>query len=151
TVCARHIMTLGAPASRLRRSALWTAVLLPFLFLAASNGLTDQFVYELHNDALAQLITIGGYWLVMRYAATNDRRLLVPMALAPVAGFLVKQNTAALLGFFVLQAAIFQRPRSLRRAAALLIVCLAVLGAVQAVALLLWGSNWMYWVITVLG
>jgi len=151
TACARQMVLLALPAARFKHPALWAAVWLPFAFLAASNSITDPFVYELHNDALAQLITLVAYWLVLRYVTTNDRRLLVPMVIVPALGFLVKQNLAALLGFYALQVAVFQRPRSFRRAIWLVAAGAALLGLIQILGVLVWGSNWVYWVITVLG
>jgi hypothetical protein len=151
TGCVWQIVRMAAPGSRVRHTALWTAVILPFLFLAAGNGLTNPFVYELHNDSLGQLVTLAGYWLLLRYAATNDVRLLVPMVLVGVFGFLVKQNGAALLGFFALQAAVFQHPRSIKRAIGICAAGALLLGVVQLTATLLWGPNWTYWVIAVLG
>jgi len=75
----------------------------------------------------------------------------VPMLIVPALGFLVKQNLAALLGFYAIQVAVFQRPRSLRRAIWLVVGGAALLGVVQVLGVLAWGSSWMYWVITVLG
>ena len=90
---------------------------MPLLLLVATNSLTNPFVAHLHNDALGLLVLVLGYLLLLINASTKRKEVLVLMALVPVAGFMIKQNTAIWAVLYVLYLAFFDQPRSIGRVA----------------------------------
>lgn len=149
-LCCRRLISLAAPGRPLGGATLWSALWLPAFFLLASNAITNPFVQNLHNDALAQLITVTGYWLLLEYTATHDRRVLALMALIPAAGFLVKQNLVVWAALYCLQLLVFDKPRSLRRAATFAAVSFGAVGIAAAACYIEWGEPFTYWTISVL-
>jgi hypothetical protein len=135
----------------LKNELLWGAVTLPLLFLIATNSLTDNFSHLLHNDALAQLVSVAAYGILLRYAITGDRRLLWLMAIVPAAGFWVKQSLAIWAVLYCFQLAVFDQQRSLRRLLIFALAAFGGLGVSVAVGYALWGPYFTYWVFTVLG
>jgi hypothetical protein len=149
--CTRQLLDSNSDSRRLKNQLLWGAISLPLLFLIATNSLTNPFTHLLHNDALAQLVTIAAYFLLLRYAITRDKRLLWLMAIIPAAGFWVKQPLAIWAVFYCFQLAVFDRPRSIKR---LLVFGLAAFGGISvsmAVGYVLWGGDFTYWIFTVMG
>jgi len=149
-LCVLKLLEIDASLTRLRAPRLWGALLLPTLFLMATNGLTNPFVDKLHNDSLAQLISLVAFWLLLLYAGSRDRRVLGIMAMLPAAGFLVKQNLAIWAVFYGAYLALFDRPRSLRRLALFALVASGSLGLMLAGTYRLWGKDLIYWVFVVL-
>lgn len=128
-------------------SFLW----LPLLFLVASNSLTNPFAHNLHNDAFGQLLAAAGYFVLVRYAATRDWRLLVFMALIPAAGFMVKQIVAIWAPLFVIYLGLFDRPRSIPRTLAVAIGGFGGIALAVGVGLLIWGGDFQYWIFQAAG
>lgn len=128
----------------------WGIICLPLLFLIATNSLTNPYVHNLHNDALAQLVSAVGYYLLLRYALSQDKRILAMMALIPTVGFLVKQSLAIWAAIYCLHLAFFDRPRSIARLAIFAAVAFGGVGAAVAAGYLLWGDHFIYWAFTVL-
>lgn len=148
--CCKQVLRLTNERP-LKNEPLWGAVWLPLFFLLATNSLTNPFSHLLHNDALAQLVTLVAFWLLLRYAITGDRRLLWLMAIVPAFGFCVKQSLAIWAVLYCVQLAVFDQPRSFKR---LLVFALAAFGGIGisvAIGYALWGPNFTYWVFTVIG
>jgi hypothetical protein len=148
--CVRQLIEVVRPSIRSRDQLWWGAVYLPVLFLLATNSLTNPFTHLLHNDALAQLITLIAFWLSLRYAITGDKRLLWLMALMPVAGFWVKQNGAIWALFYCLQLAFFDQSRSIKRVLVFALTSFGALGISVAAGYLLWGEPFIFWIFVVL-
>jgi hypothetical protein len=120
------------------------------LFLIATNLTTNQFVQFLHNDALALLITMVAYWLLLKYAETRSTAILAGMAMLPALGFMVKQSLliwAVLYGLYLL---VFDR-LPWRRLVAFGLGMGAMAGAVIGGCYLIWGHDFWYWTFTVMG
>ena len=149
TLCCRRLLRLATDRP-LENASLWGALWLPVLFLISTNELTNPFVQNLHNDALAQLISITAYWILLEYVATRRTRLLILMAVMPALGFLVKQSLAQWMVLYFLQLMLLSRPRLPMRAIAVAAGSVLSLGAVFGLCLLLWGEPFTYWTVTVL-
>jgi hypothetical protein len=148
-VCVRILLN-DAKQTR-KYSWHWTLLWFPFLLLAATNPLTNTFVYELHDDALAQLIIVIAYLLLLLYVTTHDKRLLVAMALVPAVGFFVKQSLVIWAVLYCVQLAIFERPFSLKRVVLFAAASFVAVVLSAAMCYLIWGQPFMYWIFTVLG
>lgn len=149
-LCVRTL--LGANAkSRNGISSSWTALWFPFLVLVATNPLTNPFVHELHDDALAQLFSVIAYGLLLLYVTTHDKRVLAAMALAPAVGFFIKQSLAIWAVFYCIQFALFERPFSIKRVVLFAAVAFGGVAVVVGLCYLAWGEPFVYWIFTVLG
>ena len=149
--CVLRVRQLSAAHSgqedRLVVPALWAAV----LFLCATNASTNPFAFLLHNDGLSVLVSAAAYLLLLEYAATRRRWLIVAMAAVPAAGFLVKQSLgiwAPLYGLYLLA---FDGPRPLRRVLGFGALSAALLGTAYGSGRLLWGADFHYWVFQGMG
>src|SRR5262249_44485369 len=124
--CCRRLATMSAEDGTVLCSPLWNAIWLLSLTLIATNSLTNPVVHNLHADALAQLVCVLCYWLLLEYAAPRNKRLLWLMALLPAAGFLVRQHLVIWFGLFGAYLACWDRPRSWGRLLGYLLVALAM-------------------------
>ncbi len=150
-LAVRRVLQSSAPNLGLRNPRLWAAIWVPALFLVATNSITNPFIVNLHNDALAQLITVTAFWLLLEYAATRDRRVLTAMALLPAAGIFVKQSLAVWAVLYCVYLLIFDRPRSFARVLASGAGAFGGIAAIVGAGYLIWGRDFIYWTITVLG
>ena len=148
--CCRQILRAIHPRP-LKNELLWGAVWLPLFFLIATNSLTNAFSHLLHNDALAQMLSVAAYGLLLRYAITGDRRLLWLMAIVPTAGFWVKQSLVIWAVLYCVQLAVFDQRRSFKRLLVFALAAFGVLGVSVAIGYALWGANFTYWVFAVVG
>jgi len=144
-VGVRQLLRLTSEGNAVEKRSL-AALGLPFLVLVATNSITNPFVYLLHNDALAQLGTIVAYLLLLMYANSRSRLVLVAMAVLPAIGFYVKQPLVAWAVFYALYLLIFDRPRCYRRVLFLTLVATFSLIAILGLSYLLWGKYFFYWV-----
>lgn len=149
--CVRQLIGVVRPSMKSKVDLWLGAIYIPLLFLMATNPLTNPFTHLLHNDALAQLVTLVAFWLMLRYATTGDKRLLWLMAFVPVAGFWVKQNSAIWALFYCLQLAFFDQSRSIKRLLVFGLASFGALGVSVAAAYLLWGEPFIFWIFIVLG
>jgi hypothetical protein len=149
--CAWRLAELALPERRLAQRGLWAVLWLPFLFLAASNSITNPFVNLLHNDSLAQLVSAASFYLLLRYAATRRPVYLFWLAITPTAGFWVKQSVAIWAAIVAGYLFLFDPPRNWRRLVGYGAAAFGLLGITLAAALAIYGDNFTYWVITVLG
>jgi hypothetical protein len=146
----RRLIGFGSE-QKISDSPWWGVVGLTGLFLIATNTLTNPFTHLLHNDALAQLVNVTAYWLLLEYETTKNKRILWLMALIPVVGFWVKQSLIIWVVLYSGYFAIFERPRSFKR---LSYFALTAGGGVLVAFLLgyaLWKDDFIYWAFTVLG
>lgn len=148
--CCRRLWEMSVQKGRRVDIRLLGAFWLPVLFLIATNYLTNTFVHFLHNDALAQLVSMVGYWLLLEYAFNRDSRLLAPMAIIPAIGFMVKQNLAVWALFYCVQLAVFDQPRSLTRLLWFAVASFGALATVVAAGYLIWREDFIYWIFIVL-
>lgn len=145
-------LTIGLlPQRRHAELTWWSMVWMPILFLAATNIRTNPFVTFLHNDALAQLVCAAGFWLLVEYNATRNRRLLLFMTLLPAAGFIVKQSVVIWAAFYLLYFYFLDRSLSFARMAAFALSTAAGVLVLAAASYAIWGYEYYYWVFKVLG
>jgi hypothetical protein len=147
----RALIEARYPALNYRALFPWSILWLPLLFLIATNSLTNPFVHNLHNDALALLVSATGFFLLVKYAISQDKRLLPLMAVIPAIGFLVKQPVAIWAALYLVYLVFFDRPFSMVRIVAF---GLAAFGGIIAAILggyLLWGENFTYWMFAAAG
>lgn len=150
--CCRRLVNMSFPFERRPQiSSFWGPVWLTSLFLLATNSITNPFSTLLHNDSLAQLVTVTAYWLLLEYAATKDKRILLLMAFLPGLGFWVKQSLIIWAGLYFVYLLIFDRPRSLARVTVFGLASFAGIAISFSVGYVLWREDFTYWVFTVLG
>lgn len=149
--CRRIVRTCCSDSGKILSSSVWGVIWLTGLFLIATNFLTNDFAHLLHNDALAQLITIAAYWILLEYEATKDKRFLFLMVFIPILGFWVKQSLIIWVGFYCFYLLIFDQPRSYKRIIGVGLA--AFLGIIFSIGIgnYLWAENFNYWIFTVLG
>lgn len=148
---ARRLMQLGGVALRARSALLVSSIGLPFLFLVATNPLSNPFTQDLHNDALALLVNVLGFWLLLRYIQGRDLRVLAAMALIPVVGFAVKQSLLLWGPLYLFYLVAFDERRSWRRVLIFSVGSAGAVGVALLVANALWGEPFWYWTFEVLG
>jgi hypothetical protein len=149
TLCCRRILRLARPASRAGQGWLWPILWYAACFLMATNSITNGFVHNLHNDALAQLATLTAYYLLLVYVETRSRAVLAAMIVMVPAGFLIKQSLLVwglLYGAFL---AIWGQ--SWKRLAVFAVSAAALYGAVVATCYAIWGTPFYYWVFYLMG
>ncbi|MDQ3697750.1 MAG: hypothetical protein M3373_06965 [Gemmatimonadota bacterium] len=148
-LCARRILILSGHAAP--AGWAWGAVWLLSCFLFASNGITNPFVQFLHNDALALLIAVVAFWLLLEYAASRSVRVLALMAVLPAAAFMVKQSLAIWAVLYCVYLFVFDRSLSRSRLALFALASFGGVAATVGACYLAWGPDFFYWTFTVLG
>ncbi|MCP4609852.1 MAG: hypothetical protein GY845_14180 [Planctomycetes bacterium] len=149
--CCHKLIEMSSSRKQFHGSILWNTMSLSFLFLVASNALTNPFMHNLHNDALAQLISIIAYLILLLYAFSRNKHLLILMAILPTVGFLVKQNLIIWAVLYFIYLAIFDLPRSKKRILIFPLAACGVISAVVALCYCMWGNHFFYWVFISLG
>jgi hypothetical protein len=149
TLCCRRLLRLADPSSRSIGNWLWNSLWFATLFLIATNAITNPFTHNLHDDALAQLVTIASYFLLLIYIERPSRTVLAAMMFVAPIGLLVKQSLVIWIAWYGGFLAVFSK--SWRRA----IVFAAMTGTLCAVVLgfcfAIWGRPFFYWTFYVLG
>jgi hypothetical protein len=148
--CYWRLRQLSGTNRLAQERGLWGAVALPLFFLIATNCLTNLFAHNLHDDALAQLVSVMAYWLLLDYALRRRRLTLVWMALIPAAGYFVKQSLGIWIPLYGIYLLFFDAPRSWFRIAGLTVGAFAVLGVLIAGCLAIWREPFWYWTVTML-
>lgn len=146
-----HQLALGRlRPDEYRYRPLWIGVFGATMLLLVSEPRFNLYTHALHNDGLALLVSMTGFWLVARHHVTAQRWLLVPMALLPAAGFLVKQNQlmwAGVFGLYLLASGTLRwRDLVLYGVGAGLAAAVVIGGSIA-----LWGDAFRYWVFSALG
>jgi hypothetical protein len=150
-LCCRRLLDIVLPTrDEQKASKIWSVIWLTGLFLIASNGLTNPFTHLLHNDSLAQLVTVTAFWLLLEYETTKDYRILILMALMPAVGFWVKQSVVIWFGLYFLYLLIFDQPRSFKKLFGFSALSFGAILVSFLTGYLLWQENFIYWVFTVL-
>lgn len=150
TLCSFKLTRIAFPGHVFEHRKTWSLFVFFSLFLAATAPYANQFVYTLHVDALALLISVVGFWTMLRYAEENSLKNLLLMALIPALGFLTKQFLISwavimLVFLFVLRPGDFKRLAVFAAVAGSLVVLSIVL------CYLLWGDNYLFWAFEVMG
>jgi len=143
--CCRRLVQISAPSSDPHDNRLWWLVCPPFMFLMASNALTNPFVHNMHDDALAQLLSILAYYLLIHYVSSRSTYTLVLMAVLPALGFLVKQSLTIWAVLYAMHLVVFDHPRSIKRVLIFGTIALGGVGGVIYSCYLLWGEHFFYW------
>jgi len=148
--CRRVVMqTCGTAA--VPHPVLWSVVWVPGLFLIGGNLVTSPFVHLLHNDALALLVSALAYGLLVEWVATRSDWLLLPMALLPGLGFLVKQSLIVWAGAYTLYLILWGRQLGWARIALFAAAAFGSVAIAVAACYLAWGDNFLYWTFRVMG
>jgi hypothetical protein len=132
-------------------AALTVPLVTLVLFLAGTNTTTNPFNQFLHNDALALLVSSSAFAVLVEYAATRRRWLIIAAALLPALGFFVKQSLAIwapLIGLYLL---FFDRPRGWIRIAAFAAGSVLALAGAYGLCRAIWGADFHYWTVTSMG
>lgn len=143
TLSCRLILRVARPGSRVFQQWFWSAFCYAACFLMATNSITNRFTHNLHGDALAQLVNMVAFYLLLRYIETRSRRVLWAMALLVPLGFLVKQNLliwgVLYAGFLVVWGGPWRRLVLFSAAAG------ALFGVLIATCYAIWGHPFYYW------
>jgi hypothetical protein len=144
TLCCRRILQKAWPESTAADSWIWNGFWYSALFLMAANSITNRFAHNLHGDALAQLITMVAYYLMLRYMDDRSTAVLIAMALTVTAGFLAKQSLLIWGVWYV--AFLLLWGRSLKRTLLFLSVAAAAFGLAVGLCYAAWGAPFYFWV-----
>ncbi len=148
-LCLRRVLTI-AGLKRGPVGVAWGAFAITAMFLLATNTKANWFVHLLHNDSLAQLVTVTAFYLLLCYVEKRSVLLLLCMAALPAAGFFVKQSVVIWGGIYTGYLIVFDRPRSWKRIAGFTVGWTGVLAAAMGVCWLLWGETFFFWTFTVI-
>jgi len=96
------------------------------------------------------LTSLAAYWLLLEHLATGNDRLLIPMAVLPGVGFMVKQNVAIWALFYTAYVAAHAGRRSRTAVVAFAACAFGGIAAAVGVGYALWGEPFRYWVLQVL-
>lgn len=143
------LVKMAFPAALWRESRwLWCSLFFLFAFLLATNPQTNAFVIFLHFDTFALLVAAVGFWLLVRYAATENRRWLWAMAVFPAIAFLSKQYMVVFLGVYL--ASLFLEEGLSRKTLVFGAVSASFVAVSVAFCFLKWGAPFRYWAFDVL-
>lgn len=145
---ARELLRLCRPESR--HSNFWLLLWFPFLYLIATNPDTNPFTHTLHNDALVLTVNGVAFWLLTKHLISGDDRWLVPMAVLPAVGYLVKQKEVIWAGLYILHMLLEGRV-ALRRIVLFGVVALVLWGLSVSLCYALWGDPYLFWTFKTLG
>lgn len=133
-----------------RHRPLWVAAWLCVLLLLVNEPSFNSYTHTLHNDGLALLVSMTGFFLITRYHAAPAGWLIAPMALLPALGFLVKQNQLMWAGvFFIFLVASGKASRKLIGIYAVLVA--ATVASVMVGSIVTWDEAFRYWIFSALG
>jgi hypothetical protein len=133
-----------------RHRPLWIAVWIAVLLLLVNEPSFNPYTHTLHNDGLALLVSMCGFFLIARHNTTPSPWLIGPMAVLPALGFLVKQNQLMWAGVFAIYLLVSGKA-SWRILAIYLALCLVAVLSVMGGSILLWGDAFRYWIFSALG
>ena len=150
TVCARKLYRLAFPERSMRDGALWAVFTFLALFLAATTPNSNKFVYTLHVDAFALLVSVAAFWAMLRYAERDSLKNLVLMAVFPALGFLTKQFLVSWAAVMLIFLFIYS-PGRYKRLGLLALLAGTFVALAFAVCYLLWGDDYIFWTFEVMG
>lgn len=148
--CSYRLLQMVLASGQFKNLRWWGAFGLPLLFLIATNSLTNPFVYNLHNDALALLISIFAYWLVLEHMTNRKSWILILMAILPGMGYMVKQSLAVWAVLFNVYLYFVEEPRSLKRIVLFGLIAFGGVALAILIGYVFWGDHYIYWTVTVL-
>jgi hypothetical protein len=123
---------------------LWLLFWVPFLYLMATNPYTNVYAHVLYSDGLGLAANSIAMWLLFKHLTSQDDRWLIPMAVIPALGFLVKQKEAIWLGLYVLYFLLAGRI-PLRRIIVFAVSGAVLLGLATGMCYALWGAPFWFW------
>jgi Dolichyl-phosphate-mannose-protein mannosyltransferase len=150
TACSRSLRRLVAPEQRLEFSRTWTVITLLSLFLAATAPEVNRFVYLLHIDALALLVSVFSFWTMLRYLKAPSWQGIALMAICPALGYLTKQfliSWAVVMFVFLL----LHNYRDIKRLALFSVLATICIALAVGGCYLLWGDPFIFWTFKVMG
>jgi hypothetical protein len=150
TSCSQTLRRLAAPEYRLDFPKTFVAFAFLMLFLAATAPQTNSFVYCLHVDALALLISMLAFWSMLRYLKAPSLRGIALMAVWPAIGYLTKQfliSWAVVMFVFLL----LHNYRDIKRLALLFVLTSTCIAVAIGGCYLLWGDAFVFWTFKLMG
>jgi hypothetical protein len=149
-LCTNLLIEIGFPEQASKKGGWWNALWFVLLFLIATNAITNPYVHNLHNEALALLLLILAFlWLIL-YVKTGKWWYLVLMAITPALGFWVKQYLAVWVVFYTGYLLFFDQPRSYKRSLIFGLTSFTLLVFSMSLGYLIWKGDYIYWVFTVI-
>ncbi|MCL4522503.1 MAG: glycosyltransferase family 39 protein [Acidobacteria bacterium] len=147
---AWNLLRLSDPERFSRYSRWWLPFFVLASFLIATNPETNAFNIFLHNDPLSVLAATIGFWVLTKFALSQNPRWLVMMAVLPALAYLAKQFLALFAAIYVVYLWLDGKS-SLRRVITFGAITFAILAATILGGLLIWGDAYRYWVFEVMG
>lgn len=150
TLCCRKLRRLAFPNHAIASPATWSVFIFLAMFLAATAPNVNKFVYCLHVDALALLVSVFSFWAMLRYVETPGWKNLLLMAACPALGYLTKQflvSWVAVMFLFLF----LRRPRNIKHLALFGAVAVSLIGVAIGACYLLWGDAFIFWTFEVMG
>ena len=144
---ARSLFRVYAPESRLGN--LWLLVWIPFLYLVANNPATNVYTHTLYSDGLALAVNAVAFWLLIQHLASRNDRWLIPMAILPAIGFLVKQKECVWAGVYIVYLLLAGRT-PFKRIALFAAAAFSLVAVSVSVCTVLWGDPFVFWSFKVL-
>jgi hypothetical protein len=148
--CTHLLLELGFPEQSQRKSTWWNAFWFTLLLLFATNSITNPFVHNLHNDALALLLNVLAFLWLLLFVSKQKLVYLILMVITPAVGFWVKQNLAVWVIVNTAYLLFSDFRHAYKRALLFGAVSAFLLGLSISVGYLLWKGDFIYWVFTVL-
>lgn len=133
-----------------RHRPLWIAIWAAVMVLLVTEPVFNLYTHALHNDGLALLVSMCGFFLIARYHAAPSAWLVAPMAVLPALGFLVKQNQLLWAGVFALYLLASGRA-SWKTIAIYVAACTAAVAIVVGGSIAVMGDSFRYWIFSALG
>ncbi len=150
TSCCRKLYGLAFPHRPMAFPKTWLGFTFLAMFLASTSPRTNSFVYTLHADALALLVSVFSFWTVLLYLEAPSWRRALLMAVCPALGYLTKPFLISWMAVMF----VFLVLHDHRRLGRLMLFAVsAVVSIVIAVGTcyLLWGDAFIFWTFTVMG
>jgi hypothetical protein len=148
-LCCRRILLLAWPGLRLTGGWLWNCFCYALLFLAATNTITNRYVHNLHGDALAQLISVTAFYVLLLYVEKRSLALLAAMILLVPAAWFTKQSLLIWGVWYGGFLAVWGH--SWKRFAIFAAASTAACGAAVGLCYAVWGQPFIYWTFSLLG
>ena len=150
TSCCRKLYRLAFPQHRTAFSKTWLCFTFLAMLLAGTAPRTNSFVYTLHADALALLVSVFSFWTLLLYMEAPGWRRVLLMAVCPALGYLTKQLLIvwSIVMFLFL---ILNDHRRWERVALFAGAAGAFIVIAVGVCYLLWGDAFIFWTFTVMG
>ncbi len=146
-----HLLALQVlKAEDYTHRGLWFLLWAALLSLVATEENINQYTFTLHNDGLALLVSMAGFWLIARDSLKRSHWTTLAMILLPAVGFMFKQNLLMWLGLFAIYR-FFSGAYNWKEQVVMLVTTVLVFLALLGSLYLLWGDNFVQWVFVSLG